>query len=436
MLKINEGLASSAFNDEDDLQTSNIVGETISYVEDAETPFAEMLEQEIAEKCFASEGNQNAEDKQTKDNFQEINTCLSAEDLQEENKYKPDWLNSNDILLKTKPPFVHIKSIFETDTRFSKQGRKIFISDIVSSSYKATFSVEAHDEALSMSIDDVGLLNPIIVVTVKPSKKEKRSYRVIDGASRVRVLIEKGEDLVDAYVIEAEDKDLETVMQADLHLLQRERTAAEKIMWIKKRKTAYEKLYPETKAEKRRQIGLNVSDEKISSLARHETFTTLVSKLTGEHIRTIQMYSKAGDTISVENLELLKGSKLEDNFSELKILAKIKNDELQTNVIKMILNNEARNVREALGELLDQVMIIPSEVKKADTIALKNAKVKINELKQEVDKLKAEIKKLKSEQPQEPFYTQSVPELDLYPYTDMNKQSIQEEEIEEGGQDE
>lgn len=380
------------------------------------------------------EDSQNEIKVQQEQTVETVKDVPTTEKFRDENKYKAEWHHPEDILSKVKPPFVHTKVLFETDTRFIKQGRKILISDINPRSYFVALGMSELDEALKMSIDDVGLLSPITVRPFMPKvkngkkvkKKDNYRYTIMDGAARVRALRAKGEELVDAYVIETDDKNLATVMQADLKIVRRELTKLEKITWLKKRKSSYEKLYPETKAESRRQLGLNVSDERISLLKRHESFTKVVSNLTGENVRTVQLYSQVGDLISEELLNLVKGSKIENNFTELRKLAEIKKADLQEKVLDSIINGNAENVNEALGLFTDRVMLIPDDVNKVDTVSLKNAKAKIKKLEKEVSRLKGEIEQMKT------IKGENVPALRLYPCTEMNTESIQSE----GGQDE
>ena len=307
-----------------------------------------------------------------------------------------EWKNAIEIQEGFRPAFDHRKLIYETDAKFEQQFRLISISRVNPTSYRKAKRVKAIETVFTDSMIDCGQITPITVIKCNHKKYD---YNVLFGANRVNALLNKGEDLVYAIEIKCEDKVLLELIKIDESLVRTELTALERIRLLSKRRSIYEQLYPESTAEKQRQRGLNVSDEKNSRLKKHESFTKNMAMLTGKNRRTIQLALQAGMQISKENLDLIQGSKLEDNNAEIMKLAKIQDPELQTNILQAVLSGQADNIQDGLKLFTEKLILKPSSNTPENKDLslrhnLKLANFKIKELKKANSELSGKVKQL------------------------------------------
>lgn len=297
------------------------------------------------------------------------------------------WKYAKEVQESFKPVFNHRQVLFQTDVKFEQQFCLIPISRINPTSYKKAKKIKEIEYVFTKSVLDCGQIVPIAVIR---SNHKNYDYNVLFGANRVNALLNKGEDLVYAIEIMCEDKVLLELIKIDESLVRTELTALEQIKLLGKRRSIYEKLYPDSTAEIQRQRGLNVSDEKNSRLKKHESFTKNMAMLTGKSRRAIQLALQAGTQISKENLDLIKGTKLENKNAEIMKLAKIQDSELQTNVLKAVLSGEAEKIEDGLKLFTGKLILKPSIANMSENKDLmlrhnlKLAKYKIKELKKKI----------------------------------------------------
>lgn len=168
----------------------------------------------------------------------------------------------------------------------------------------------AQVEALANSIADVGVLNPITVHATKimDGASMVDGYELVAGAHRLEACKQLGFVDVPAHVIDLGDLERQ-IAECDENLCGSKLTPAEKALFTKRRKQAYEALHPETRngatgvgRDKVRQVGeANVA----------ERFTADTAANTGHSERAVQRDAERGEKISDRAIEALRGTSLD-----------------------------------------------------------------------------------------------------------------------------
>jgi len=225
---------------------------------------------------------------------------------------------------------------------------------------------EAQVVGLMNSIGDVGLLNPITVCAreIVRGGMMVQGYGLVAGAHRLEAVTRLGLVDIAANVVTLSDLECQ-IAECDENLCGTTLSKAERAIFVKRRKDAYEALHPETKATSeggggrnnatRRQLGDDIADR----------FTADTAAKTGQSERAVQRDAERGSKISEKALSLIKGSKLDNGT----YLDKLKNvpDADQVAKVRSDLNSQtgiARRIKIADAPLSD------SEAREAQVAAL------------------------------------------------------------------
>lgn len=196
--------------------------------------------------------------------------------------------------------------------------------------------------ALKQSIRDLGLINPITI------NKQKV---LIAGYHRLLACKEMGWLEIPAITINYDNLKSE-LAQIDENIVRNPLTVLENAEQLTRRKQIYETLHPETKAESIRDYNLkqNSPDSKVWSPVKPVTFVNDAASKTGKSKSSIHQFIQIGSSLTKEIIEMLKGTPMEDNLSELMALIKIETPEKQKELIEKVLNGQAKSIRHAIKQ--------------------------------------------------------------------------------------
>jgi ParB/RepB/Spo0J family partition protein len=208
----------------------------------------------------------------------------------------------------------------------------------------------ANVDRLANSIASIGLLNPIVVRSVKVApfghSGHVGTFVLVAGLHRFEAVKRLGLEFVECRVVSDDGLQVE-LMEIDENLCRAELTPAQEAAYVARRKEIYLALHPETGAGKSQAAGLNaklgrgdVSDN-LSA-----TFTEVTAALSGKHRRTVERAAARGRAIKLENIDKIVGTSL-DKGIELDALARLpgkRRDEL----IGRAANGEDVSARAAL----------------------------------------------------------------------------------------
>jgi len=178
---------------------------------------------------------------------------------------------------------------------------------------------EAQVESLVASIGDVGLLNPVTVYSRKlvMSGSPVDGFGLVAGAHRLEACKRLGLVEIAAQIVDLSDLERQ-IAECDENLCSTVLSKAERAMFMKRRKDAYEALHPETRNGTNQHSSLRQVGEP------SDRFTVDAAKKTGHSERSVQRDAKRGNEISTAALALVKGSRLDIGkyLDELKTVPK------------------------------------------------------------------------------------------------------------------
>lgn len=172
----------------------------------------------------------------------------------------------------------------------------------------------AHVTVLARSIEQIGLIQPIVV------RKTAAGYEVIAGMHRLSAFRELGRAEILAVVRDDDDLRADLAL-IDENLIREDLTPAQRSIAMARRKVLYETLHPETVhgaagrgRNKSRQIG--------DSIEPAVRFTRATAEATGAGERTVQRETQRGEALGERTLGKLVGTAL-DKGEELDALARL-----------------------------------------------------------------------------------------------------------------
>lgn len=186
-------------------------------------------------------------------------------------------------------------------------------------------------EGLMASINEVGLLHPIIVrpFIVVTDGRAKPGYILVAGLHRLEAMKRRGATHIPATVVEVSDL-LATIAECDENLCGSNLSPAERALFTRRRKDAYEALHPETAhgaigkgREKSRKVCDSIQDR----------FTVDTAAKTGKHERTIQLDAERGGKVAEPILQEIAGTDL-DKGVVLDRLKKAKDQKAELETIR------------------------------------------------------------------------------------------------------
>lgn len=192
---------------------------------------------------------------------------------------------------------------------------------------------ENNVKSLSASMDDSGLINPIVV---RAHANPSMGYILVAGAHRLAAAKKLKWDNIAAIVVDVGEQEAR-LAEIDENLCRGELSAAQRAAHIAERKRIYEELFPETKRGKFNQhtASRHFGDK------QNDRFTADVAEKTGIPERSVQRDAMRGERIV--DLDKVIGTSL-DKGVELDALAKLDEAE-QRNLIKRAASGESISAR-------------------------------------------------------------------------------------------
>lgn len=193
-------------------------------------------------------------------------------------------------------------------------------------------------DQLAESIKSVGLMNPVTV---------NKAGELVAGYHRIEACKKLGWKEIPVTILDVDELTSE-LAEIDENLIRNPLTDLERANQMQRRKEIYEALHPESKPEEQRKKGLNTSNEKISSLKKHKTFTQDTAEKTGKSQRSIQQDVQIATNISEEVKQEIKDSPIENKKSDLLELAKVKEPEKQKELVEKVKTGQAKSIKAAM----------------------------------------------------------------------------------------
>lgn len=164
---------------------------------------------------------------------------------------------------------------------------------------------EAQVAALVNSIADVGLLNPITVYPRKlfRSGAEVDGYGLVAGLHRLTAYERLGLVEIEANIVSLSDLECQ-IAECDENLCAPQLSPAERAMFTKRRKEAYEALHPETRN------GRNQHSDRVGQLVQ-PSFAADQADKTGVDERTVRRDAERGEKVNPEAIDLIRGTRLD-----------------------------------------------------------------------------------------------------------------------------
>jgi N6-adenosine-specific RNA methylase IME4 len=180
-------------------------------------------------------------------------------------------------------------------------------------------------KALAASIEQIGLLNPVVVRRIQKSRAGQmcEAFEIVAGMHRVKAMRQLERSTIPAVVIEADDLHAE-LMLIDENLQRAELTPAERASANARRKAIWQELHPETRSVNERggpgrghknhgQVGHGFDAQRYDEAAAEET---------GQSERTIRRDVQRGEALGDAALAKVARTSL-DKGDELDALAKL-----------------------------------------------------------------------------------------------------------------
>jgi len=172
--------------------------------------------------------------------------------------------------------------------------------DLVSTVNRVRQADRRQVDALTASIGEVGLLNPI---TVAPTEF---GYGLIAGMHRLEACKALGWQEIPAIVIDLDANRL-IIAECDENLCAPSLTAVERAMFTRRRKEAYEALHPETINGMNQHLRVR----QVGEGSPATRFTIDTAQQTGKSERAIQRDAERGERVAPKALEMVQGTKLD-----------------------------------------------------------------------------------------------------------------------------
>jgi N6-adenosine-specific RNA methylase IME4 len=191
-------------------------------------------------------------------------------------------------------------------------------------------------------------LQPVVI------RPNGHGYKLVAGAHRLEAFKRLDRDTIPANVVRLDDLDAQ-LAEIDENLVRSELTALQQAQQLKRRKEWYEAKYPQTKR------GTAGADARWNATADSAvaSFVEDTATKTGVSQRVVYESVQIATDIAPEVQEILAGTDVADNKSELSKIAKMP-EEMQKAVAEKIASGEARTVVESRRQVIrDQLPDVP-----------------------------------------------------------------------------
>lgn len=206
---------------------------------------------------------------------------------------------------------------------------------------------EANAQAISASIEERGLIQPIVVQPVGDG------YRLTAGGHRLAAMTALGwkELKVGEHVVIREEETDDDARQTEIfeNIFRGELSALDRMIALAEMKRIHDAKRGETRGRKRKDV--EFKEDKIvakTAIIFSERFTAEAAKRMGLSERLIREAVSIADALSPAAIKALRGTMLADNQNELRQLADCEDRTAQLNAAKAIKAGEAKNVQQAL----------------------------------------------------------------------------------------
>lgn len=184
--------------------------------------------------------------------------------------------------------------------------------DLIENGQRLRDISEATVASLINSIADVGLLNPI---TVYPTKLMRAGnwvdgYGLIAGLHRKTAYERLGLVEIDANILDLPDLERQ-IAECDENLCAPQLTPADRAMFTKRRKEAYEALHGKAKAKGAHAANAAMGNDHDASAKSAVAFTTDTAAATGQSVRTVRLDAERGEKVCDEALNLIRGTRFD-----------------------------------------------------------------------------------------------------------------------------
>ena len=213
---------------------------------------------------------------------------------------------------------------------------KIYVADVLVDAEKRRKARPDKVKAIADSIAEIGLLSPI---TVDPH------FNLIAGLHRLEAHKSLGLAEIECIVLDV-DPLLAELAQIDENLARADLTKFEEGVELAKRKRVYEKLYPETRQH------VAGGKARQGTATDNLSFAEDAAEKTGDSERTIRRYTALGERLEMF-ADLIGGTPIEDNQSELQRLAKM-DDAKIVDILELVGSGNAGSVAQANRALIER----------------------------------------------------------------------------------
>lgn len=202
-------------------------------------------------------------------------------------------------------------------------------------------------ESLAQSIQELGLLNPVLVTPASEDTSRHDMFRLIAGNHRMEACKRLGMREIAANIITTREVD-QRLAEIDENLCRAELTHLERAEHLAERKALYEMKYPQTKQGA---AGANKRwDENANEI---NSFALDTAQKTGSTERSIQKAVRRANNISQEVRDAIRDvASISDNSLELDALACLEEPQ-QKAAVQAVMDGKARSIREFLRQKED-----------------------------------------------------------------------------------
>lgn len=188
--------------------------------------------------------------------------------------------------------------------------------------------------AIVDSVAEVGILNPITVYARRVIRDHVSvdGYGLVAGLHRLEAVKRLGLAEVPAQVVDLSELQRQ-IAECDENLCGTRLSTAERAMFTRRRKEAYEALHPETKQEAFKG-NQHTSGSRQLGDKQPDRFTKDTAKSTGQSERKVQRDAERGDKIDPDVMKEIKGSR-HDKGVVLDILKKLSHAEQKQAVFRV-----------------------------------------------------------------------------------------------------
>jgi ParB family chromosome partitioning protein len=173
---------------------------------------------------------------------------------------------------------------------------------------------EDHALAISASIVEHGLINPITLRKTPPATKPFKPYTLVAGAHRLRAVELLDDTEIDAMIVEGDRADGQLVEITE-NLFRNELSALDRAMFVMSYREIWEAKYGKVRPGNRANIAQLMEDEAASGFSKH------VADRLGLSRRSVVYAQQIAKTLSPDLRRVLRGTPVADNQSQLLKLA-------------------------------------------------------------------------------------------------------------------